>query len=178
MTPASRVITRVQYGEQAHCDVKPATIVDGGGRTGGCPDPPGFVPITQVKPQDVRAKVTAKAVGEKKIRVRFTARMAVRDRSSAYNVMVYPPRSATRCRARASRPKPSPDAVCGGATGDGTDRDIPTGRTIVKDLALVRRTPGRYRIVVSLRTQSPHPSPGGNLQYPGTIVGRTTLVVR
>ncbi len=165
MTPASRVITSVRYGDTARCDVKVATIIDNGRRTGGCPDPPGFVAIPQAQPDDVRTKVTATAIGPREIRVSFVARVAVRDRLSAYNVMVKPPRSGRPC--------------CDGASGSSTDRNIPAGHRIVKNVMAPRRLrPGRYTITVSLRTQSPHPSPGGNLQYPGTIAGRTTLVVR
>jgi hypothetical protein len=176
MTPASRVVRSVRYGEAGACDVRSDSQFLQRHRTGGCPDPPGFVPIPQAEPGDVRSKVSARPVGENEIRVRFTARVAVRDRSSAYNVVVHPPASAGRC--------------CRGATGDTTDRNIPAGRTIVKDIGLFRRKPGRYRIDVSLRTQSPHPSPGGNLQHeplpgpsgksrgPALLVGSTTVLVR
>ena len=82
---------------------------------------------------------------------------------------------------RAGQPKPAPGALCGLSTGDTTDRNIPAGRTIVKDIGLFRRPPGRYRVVVSLLAQPSHPSPGGLFGPPGmqeTPVGRTAVVVR
>jgi hypothetical protein len=165
MMPASRVVTRVQYGAAARCVVSPTTLIQDGRRTGGCPDPPGFVPIAQATPGAVRAKVTARAVGGREIRISFVARAAVSDRSRAYSYTIHPPQTGRPC--------------CDGATSALTDRNIAAGTTIVKRLPYRERLrPGRYRVLISLRTQSPHPSPGGNLQYPGTTVGRASFVVR
>ncbi len=163
LTPASRIVERVEYGSDGACTVKAYTIVTQRKSRGGCPDPPGFVPIPQTAPRDVRARVTATAGAGKAIRVRFTARVAVHDRLSAYNVMVFPPAAATRCPTRRADGSPLPAAMrnprarCGGASGDETDRNILAGSTVVKDMSLYRRPPGRYRVMVSYRTQSPHP---------------------
>lgn len=181
MSPVSRVIARVQYGSDGHCVVRPRTPFVNGSPYGGCPDPPGFVPIPPPRSTAVRTKVTARPVGTKEIRVRFEARVAIDDRLSAYSVTVYPERTLRRCRALRGHPKPAPGALCGLSTGDTTDRKIPAGRIIVKDVGLFRRPPGRYRVVVSLLSQPSHPSPGGLFGPPGTAeteVGRTTVTVR
>jgi len=178
LTPTSSVITEVRYTGGERCIVKATNLFTRLRSRGGCPDPPGFTLIPQPSAKDTRATVRATARGRRFMRVRFRAPIAIGDRLSGYSIMVYPPRAATRCGAQPGVPRPKREQYgCSGATGDTTDGNLRKGQLVVKDVTMSVRRPGRYRIAVHYRTQSPHPGPRGNLRSPGTLVGETSTLV-
>ncbi|QEC48350.1 hypothetical protein FSW04_12745 [Baekduia soli] len=157
LTPDSSVIARVDYGAGESCRVVPTL-----GLRGACADPPGFVPVAQPAVGAVRTPIAARVVDRRVMRVRFTARVAVVDATSAYTIMVYPPASC------------APQ----GAIGTEVEHDVAAGGRVIKDVPMPCRRPGTYRVVVSYRTQARHPRVGTrpSLQDPGKRVG--TLAVR
>jgi len=157
LTPNSRVVARVDYGADGTCRVQPGSTP-----RGGCPDPPAFVPIPQPRVGDVRTTVHARLAG-REIQVRFRARQAVKGSASAYNIMIYPPRTC------------APQ----GAIGDAVEADLAAGAVVIKTMKLPCHRPGTYRVIVSYRTRAPHPQPGGvsGLKYPGTTVGHARVTI-
>ena len=179
LTPSSSVITEVRYTGGQRCIVKTTNLFTRLRSRGGCPDPPGFTLIPQPSAKDTRATVRATARGRRFIRVSFRAPVAIGNRLSGYSVTVYPSRAATGCPPQPGQPQPKRAQYgCGGSTGDTTDGNLRKGQLVVKDVTMGTRRPGRYRVVVRYRTQSPHPGPRGNLQSPGTFVGATSALVK
>jgi hypothetical protein len=154
-SPASQVITRVDYRDGSSCAVHVTTRIDG-----SCPHPPGFVPIPQPHVADVRAHVRAFAApGRRGVRIRFRARQAVVDGRTGYTVIVH---------------------RLGGHESFGKDleRDVAAGALVRTTIDLPRMRPGHYRVVVSFRTQPPRPRITGTLADPGVPVGSTTFDLR
>ncbi len=184
LSPASAVITRVDYRDAPACRVRATT-----NPRGSCPDAPGFTPIPQPTAKDVRARVLAFAAPNRRgIRLRFTARSAVEDGRSAYVVTIHFPRRPCPVRhlTRAERAAFAGKTCFGGTLGTDLAKNVAAGdrvRTTIDlpNVGLDHRPalrPGVYRVDVSYRVQPPHPRITGSLAYPGYAVGSTRVVVR
>jgi hypothetical protein len=175
-SPASHVITRVDYRDGTSCAAHATTST-----LGSCGTPPGFVPIPQAKPGDVLARVVAFADPPRySVHVAFRARQAVVDGRTGYDVEVTDPTFSCREQPRSPGAEVEPrGARCGnGGTGQEVDRNVAAGALVHVTVPVGLMHAGRYRVVVSLRSQPPRPYITGALAYPGVVVGRTSFVLK
>lgn len=151
LTPASQVITRVDYADGT-CRVRVTQEI-----YGACKAQAGYVPIPQPAAEDVRAPVRATAT-HNRIHVRFKARHAVVDGRSDYTIELHP------------------DAGKGFVT-ETYSRNVAAGTGVHITYGLYLHRRGSYRIVVRYRTVGTRPAPIGGLLYPGQLVGQTRVRV-
>jgi hypothetical protein len=151
LTPASQVITRVDYAGGA-CRVRITQQI-----YGSCYAQTGYVPIPQPAAGDVRAPVRATAARDG-IRVRFRARQAVIDGRTGYTIEIRPDHGH-------------------GFVTQMYERNVAAGTEIDHTYGLYNHIRGGYRIVVRYRSVNARPGPTGSLAYPGLLVGEARVRV-
>lgn len=183
VTPASRVVTRVNYDGAPSCVVRPTRDPQG-----ACPKPPGLTPIPQPAPASTRAAIRAFAAPDRRgIRLRFRAPIAIADARSDYLVFVRGP--LRTCPPRRNGAPRRRGAKCFGGNGFGTslDRNIAAGALVkttidIPNLGLDHhpwlRAGHSYRVTVSYRLQPPYPRVFPGFPTRGYHVGAATVNVK